>query len=145
MKHLKTYKLFENVSNSDLALDVKDMLLELEDSGYQVDISMRPSGVDMFCVEISNDRLFQWSDVKEYLTRVKNYTCENGWELTKIHLGFFNVKLVAYGSIIKIMESMNFAGCNYNYFVQYITEPEFIEKNKIHEISFIFDPIGTYK
>ncbi len=138
MKHLKSYILFENISNSDLELDVKDMLLELKDSEYQVDISMRPSGIDMFCVEISNDRLFQWSDVKEYLTRAKNYTCENGWELTKIHLGF-------YGPTIRIMENMNFSMVNgispYNYFINYITKPEFTERNKIAEISFIFDPI----
>ncbi len=47
MKYLKPYILFENVSNRDLELDVKDMLLELEDSGYQVDVDMRPQGVDM--------------------------------------------------------------------------------------------------
>ena len=134
MKHLKTYKLFENISNSDLELDVKDMLLELEDLGYYVNVDMRPQGVEMFCAEISNDNLFQWSDVKEYFTRVKNYTCENGWELTKIHLGF-------YGPFIKIIENMNFSGSNYNYFLKYITEPEFIENNKIYEIAFIFDPI----
>ena len=136
MKHLKTYKLFENISNSDLELDVKDMLLELEDLGYQVNVDMRPQGIDMFCAEISNDKLFQWSDVKEYFVRAKNYTCENGWELTKIHLGF-------YGPHIKIKEFINFG--TYNYFLHYVTEPEFIERNKIYEIAFIFDPIGTYK
>lgn len=132
MRYLKTYKLFENLSNSDLALDVKDMLLELEDSRYQVDISMRPNGVDMFCVEASRDELFQWSDVKDYFERAKNYTCENGWELTKIHLNF-------YGPHIKIKEFINFD--NYNYFVNYITKPEFVERNKIYEIAFIFDPV----
>ena len=133
MKYLKTYKIFENVSNIDLELDVKDIFLELEDSRYQVSVDMRPQGVDMFCAEVSKDELFQWSDVKEYFIRAKDYTCSNGWELTKIHLGF-------YGPFIKIMESMNFSGSNYNYFSHYITEPEFIEKNKIYEIAFIFDP-----
>ncbi len=132
MKYLKTYKLFENISSSDLELDVKDMLLELEDSRYQVNVDMRPQGVDMFCVEVSKDELFQWSDIKEYFERSKDYICENGWKLTKIHLSF-------YGPHIKIKEFINFG--NYNYFLNYITEPEFIEKNKIYEVAFIFDPI----
>ena len=62
MKHLKPYRIFENVSNTDLKLDVEDMLLELEDLRYQVNVDMRPQGVDMFCVEISNDNLFHWSE-----------------------------------------------------------------------------------
>ena len=81
---------------------------------------------------ISNDKLFHWSDVKEYLTRAKDYTCQNGWGLTTIHLGFYRPH-------IKIMEVMNFSGSDYNYFLKYITKPEFIDDNKICEISFIFD------
>ncbi len=135
MKYLKTYKLFENVSNSDLELDVKDMLLELRDSGYQVDVDMRPQGVDMFCVEVSNDdNLFQWSDVREYFERTKDYICSNGWELTKINLSFC-------GPTIKIVEFMNFSGSNYSYFIYYITKPEFVKNNEIYDIAFIFDPV----
>lgn len=134
MKYLKKYKLFEMVTSSDLELEVKDIFLELKDSGYQVDVSMRPSGVSMFCFEASNDELFNWSDVSECFERAKDFTCENGWELTKIHLSF-------YGPTIKIIETMSFSGSRYNYFIDYITKPEFIEGNKIHEISFIFDPV----
>ena len=80
MKHLQSYKLFEAISNTDLELDVRDMFLELEDDdGYYVGISMRPSGVDMFCVEASRDDLFQWSDVKDYFERAYDYIVENGW------------------------------------------------------------------
>ena len=120
--------------NLDLFDDCKDMFLELQDSGYEVNVDMRPQGVDMFCVEVSNDRLFQWIDVKENFTRAKNYLYENGWELTKIHLGF-------YGPTVRILETMNFSAAAYNYFIHYITEPEFIQNNKIYEIAFIFDPV----
>ena len=35
MKHLKSYKVFESISNKDLELDVRDMFLELEEEdGY---------------------------------------------------------------------------------------------------------------
>jgi hypothetical protein len=133
MKHLKSYILFENVSNQDLELDVKDMLLELEDSGYQVDISMRPSGIDMFCVEVSNDNLFQWSDVREYFERAKDYICSNDWEITNIHIHFYG----PYSS--KIKEFMSLGG--YNKFIDYVDNEEFINNNKIEGLSFIFDPV----
>jgi hypothetical protein len=134
MKYLKTYKTYEMVTSSDLESDVKDMFLELEDLGYQVNVDLRPQGVEMFCFEASNDRLFQWSDVREYFERGKVYTCQSGFELTKIHIGF-------YGPQIKIMETMNFFGNRYEHFLNYVTKPEFIERNKIYEIAFIFDPV----
>jgi hypothetical protein len=120
--------------NLDLFDDCRDMFLELQDSGYVVNVDMRPEGFDRFCLKVSNDRLFQWVDVKEDFTRAKKYLYENGWELTKINLHF-------YGPYARIKEFMNFSGSTYNYFIHYITEPEFIQKNKIYEIAFIFDPI----
>ena len=111
MKHIKTYKIFEAISSTYLELDVRDMFLELEeDYGYCVDISMRPSGVDMFCVEASRDELFQWSDVKEYFERSKEYVCENGWSLTKVVVCYypqsaFNDKVKVLNKHFKIMRS----------------------------------------
>jgi 4a-hydroxytetrahydrobiopterin dehydratase len=129
MKHLKSYKVFESISNKDLELDVRDMFLELEEEdGYYVGISMRPSGVDMFCVEAYNDDLFQWSDVKDYFERSHDYIVQNGWDLTKVITSFYPDR----------MKTEKFS--TLNDFRDFVTDPNFIENNMIYEIAFIFDP-----
>ena len=138
MKHLKPYKLFESISNTDLELDVRDMFLELEeDYGYDVSVSMRPSGVDMFCVEASRDDLFQWSDVKDYFERSKDYVCENDWVLTKTVLCYYPQG--DYNGSYRI-KTKEFSGSNWNYFREFVTDSTFIENNMINEIALIFDP-----
>ena len=142
MKHIKTYKIFEAISSTYLELDVRDMFLELEeDYGYCVDISMRPSGVDMFCVEASRDELFQWSDVKEYFERSKEYVCENGWSLTKVVVCYYPQS--AFNDKVKVLnriKTKEFSGSNWNGFIEFITDTTFIENNMINEIALIFDP-----
>jgi 4a-hydroxytetrahydrobiopterin dehydratase len=138
MKHLQSYKLFESISNKDLELDVRDMFLELEeDDGYYVGISMRPSGVDMFCIEASRDDLFQWSDVKDYFERAHDYIVENGWNLTKSVLCYYPQG--DYNGSYRI-KTKEFSGYNWNGFIEFITDPTFIENNMINEIALIFDP-----
>ena len=149
MKHLKSYKLFESISNTDLELDVKDIFLELEEDGYYVGISMlqtrRPGGVDMFCTEASRDDLFQWSDVKDYFERAKEYVCDNDWVLTKVILNYYPQALlssldsnVAVPAINGRLQ--NFPGSDWEKFRQFVTDPKFIEDNMIYEIALIFDP-----
>ena len=138
MKYLIKYKTFERISNVDLELDVRDMFLELEeDYGYQIEVSMRPSGVSMFCVGASNDDLFQWSDVKDYFERAKEYVCENGWSLTKAVLCYYPQG--EYNGSYRI-KTKEFSGSNWNYFREFITDSSFIENNMINEIALIFDP-----
>ena len=138
MKYLIKYKTFERISNVDLELDVRDMFLELEeDYGYQIEVSMRPSGVSMFCVGASNDDLFQWSDVKDYFERAKEYVCENGWTLTKSVLCYYPQG--EYNGSYRI-KTKEFSGSNWNYFREFITDSSFIENNMINEIALIFDP-----
>ena len=138
MKHLQPYKLFEDISNTDLELDVRDMFLELEeDYGYSVGVNMRPSGVNMFCVEASRDELFQWSDVKDYFERAKEYVCENGWSLTKVVVCYYPQG--DYNGSYRI-KTKEFSGSNWNYFREFITDSSFIENNMINEIVLIFDP-----
>ena len=138
MKHLQSYKLFESISNKDLELDVRDMFLELEeDDGYYVDISMRPQGVDMFCIDVSRDDLFQWSDVKDYFERAHDYILENGWDLTKSVLCYYPQG--DYNGSYRI-KTKEFSGYNWNGFIEFITDSTFIENNMINEIALIFDP-----
>ena len=137
MKHLKSYKVFESISNSELELDVRDMFLELgEDDGYFVGISMRPSGVDMFCVEASRDDLFQWSDVKDYFERAHDYIVENGWDLTKVTLNYYP-QIITKGLDSQVV---NFPGSDWEKFRKFVSDPKFIEDNMIYEIALIFDP-----
>jgi len=138
MKHLKSYKVFESISNSELELDVRDMFLELEeDYGYQIEISMRPSGVSMFCVGAGRDELFQWSDVKDYFERAKEYVCENSWTLTKVVVCYYPQGPYNGSYSIKTKE---FSGYNWNGFIEFVTDSTFIENNMINEIALIFDP-----
>ena len=138
MKYLIKYKTFERLSNADLELDVRDMFLELEeDYGYQIEVSMRPSGVSMFCVGASNDDLFQWSDVKDYFERAKEYVCENGWSLTKTVLCYYPQG--DYNGSYRI-KTKEFSGYNWNGFIEFVTDSSFIENNMINEIALIFDP-----
>jgi hypothetical protein len=147
MKHLKSYKVFESISGANLELDVRDMFLELEeDYGYQVDISMHKykklvsglgAGVNKFCIEASNDDLFQWSDVKDYFERAKEYIEDNNWSLTKSVLCYYPQGDYSGSYRIKTKE---FSGHNWNGFIEFITDPSFIENNMINEIALIFDP-----
>jgi 4a-hydroxytetrahydrobiopterin dehydratase len=144
MKHLKSYKVFESISNSELELDVRDMFLELEEEdGYYVGISMRPSGIDMFCVEATRDDLFQWSDVKDYFERAHDYIVENGWDLTKVITSFYTQntfrKTFEPGDQTEIgMKTEKFL--TFNDFRDFVNNSDFIENNMIYEIAFIFDP-----
>jgi hypothetical protein len=138
MKYLIKYKTFERLSNTDLELDVRDMFLELEeDYGYQVEVSMRPSGVSMFCVGAGRDDLFQWSDVKDYFERAKEHIEDNDWTLTKSVLCYYPQG--DYNGSYRI-KTKEFSGSNWNYFREFITDSSFIENNMINEIALIFDP-----
>jgi hypothetical protein len=137
MKHLKSYKVFESISNSELELDVRDMFLELQDSGYQIEVSMRPSGVSMFCVGAGRDELFQWSDVKDYFERAKEYVCDNSWALTKVVVCYYPQGPYNGSYSIKTKE---FSGYNWNGFIEFVTDYTFIENNMINEVALIFDP-----
>ena len=138
MKYLIKYKTFERLSNTDLELDVRDMFLELEeDYGYQIEVSMRPSGVSMFCVGAGRDELFQWSDVKDYFERAKEHIEDNGWVLTKTVLCHYPQG--EYNGSYRI-KTKEFSGYNWNGFIEFVTDSSFIENNMINEIALIFDP-----
>ena len=84
MKHLKTYKIFDN-SNSDLLSVAKDTFLELEDEGYNVirkiHTSMFPGGSNMFIIEVNKNKTFRWYDVNYYFDIMDEYIRENNSDL----------------------------------------------------------------
>jgi len=126
MKYLKKYKLFESLEQ-----DVEDVFLELKDDGYEVDVDIRPQGLEMVSIDVSRDRLFNWSDVKDYFERSLDVISDN-WRLGKIVLNY-------YPQTSRHHMSQNFSGSGWNYFRQFVSSPEFVQNNMIYEIAFIFD------
>ena len=79
MKYLKKYKLFESLFNEDVITELDDILLELKDLGYFVDITeMKGSGVfitskiRVFIGGIAGSN-FVYDDVKEVFERMTDY------------------------------------------------------------------------
>jgi 4a-hydroxytetrahydrobiopterin dehydratase len=125
MKYLKKYKLFES-----LEVDVEDIFIELKDDGYDVEVDIRPQGLEMVTIDVSRDKLFNWSDVKDYFERALDAIDDN-WKLSKIVLNYYPHR--------RRMIGQHFSGSNYNYFRQFVSNPEFVERNMIFEIAFVFD------
>ena len=69
MKHLK------NIKEIEIVNDIRDILLELIDTGkYHIffDDSMKPSIYHCLIRKRGND-IIEWDDIKEYVYRIKNY------------------------------------------------------------------------
>lgn len=126
MKHLKKYKLFESLEG-----DVEDIFIELKDDGYSVEVDIRPQGLEMVSIDVSRDKLFNWSDVKDYFERCLDAIGDT-WKLSKI-------VLIYYPQSRGVMNSQKFSGSNWNYFRQFVSNHEFVQNNMIYEIAFILD------
>lgn len=134
-------KINESLSHNDLTLDVKDIFLELRDQGYEVDVDMRPQGVDMFSVSVSNDKLFDWKDVKEEFLRSKQMILDNHFSLQKVivtyyPLGAFN------GSGVRVLNRMRtekFEGSTFSAFTHLVGDTIVEKGGKLYEIAFIFN------
>jgi len=93
MKHLKPYKLFETIGYSELTddiwNDISDILLELEDDGYQIHKDYHD------CIKVSNKLCedvitvsilhnisyeFNYSSIEEVVRRLIDYMSQNGWQ-----------------------------------------------------------------
>lgn len=79
MRHLKTYKIFESTE-----LDLREILLELQDMGYRIEhnddvllaVTGEPSNVKAILVGdtgTNNTISLPWSELKEYALRIKDY------------------------------------------------------------------------
>lgn len=94
MKHLKTYKLFENIDT--IINDLKDILLELQDENFNIRIASiehhaRKNALDItiskdggnfdFWTESNIGELtpFKFIEVKEDLIRLLEYAKSEGW------------------------------------------------------------------
>lgn len=76
MKHLKTYKLFEDILSDFRIGDVEDILLELQHEGFTFQIKTPSMRQDMWQIIISKgdmSRRFVLSDIQDTLSRLHNY------------------------------------------------------------------------
>ena len=90
MKYLKTYQLFESSENDEVEQYLKDIFLELEDEGFDVDIEGRwlrtydteeHTGYE---VKIKRNKTFLLEDVYELILTCKSYLKETGFFITEI-------------------------------------------------------------
>ena len=94
MKHIKTYKVFENIDT--IINDLKDILLELKDENFNIRIASieHHAGKNALDITISKDggnfdfwternigklTPFKFIEVKEYLIRLLEYAKSEGW------------------------------------------------------------------
>lgn len=74
MRHLISYKLYEDkFGDNDLESDVKDMMLflQIEDSGYEIHVDMKPQGLNVFYVEVINSNYSNGKMLKNTLQEQK--------------------------------------------------------------------------
>lgn len=98
MKYLKT---FESLNEESLILDLKDMALELNDSGFNIAVYNDPiANTGNILVKIVHSKNFTMSSsVKEFIFRITDYMKENGYKFES-HSNFGKLHLVEDGRII---------------------------------------------
>lgn len=95
MKHLKTYKIFESGPFVKIDTEIKDYLkdifLDLEDEGFDVDIEgryLRTYNTEEhtgYVVKIKRGKTFLLTDVYEYILTCKSYLKEMGFFITEVN------------------------------------------------------------
>lgn len=137
----------ESKSNSEIVLDIKDILADLKDDGYHTDVSMNPGGVSMLSVEVykSVEKLFNWSEIDDNFDVVKGYVEENSnWSLTNVYISYFKIN----SEMDKILTGREHNWTSkmftkkfksYDKFLSFVKSTEFTDKHKLSEVSLIFD------
>ena len=81
--------LTESVSDNIIE-DCKDILLELSDVGFKVEVRYSKPDlhiiypqIDYILVKINNNKNFTYKDIKEYIERLKDYLGSDGWIVDK--------------------------------------------------------------
>jgi len=87
MKYLKEYKIFESDFKFDgesLMEDIKDLLIDLEDQGFEVYIEYYGKIQIKICKEVksrsTNEDLFNYRDIEYYIDRVVSFLKDYGYE-----------------------------------------------------------------
>jgi hypothetical protein len=98
MKHLKT---FESLYELPVILDLKDMSLDLTDSGWNIEIFKDETQTsDNVRVTITNKGNFTMTnELKDFLFRMIGYMKDNGYEFTT-HSNFGRLHFIDDGRVI---------------------------------------------
>ena len=129
MKYLKKYQIFESIDKDT----IKEILLELEDNGFSIEISdkfkigeneLDPSlssygnfynekrvgkiSKDFICIKIRKNK-FEWDEVEYYIKNLIDFL-ENYSEIT---YKYYAISLYTYHKGGKYMEKLTDAFCNY--------------------------------
>lgn len=97
MKYLKGYKIFESSNDKELLEDIKDLLVDLEDQGFYVNVFKRrvdySTTSEDILVSIYKEKrpdpnislytlgIFEYSDVEYYVNRLINFMEKNNYIL----------------------------------------------------------------
>lgn len=79
MKFIKSYKVFESIKNN-IFEDIKDILIELEGDGSigtTINVRENRKYVGFFLKDHLNYDGFSFSEISDYVFRLKDYLCEN--------------------------------------------------------------------
>jgi len=98
MRYLKT---FESLNEESILLDLKDMALELNDLGFNIDVyNDTIANTGNILVKIVHSRNFTMGPLlKEFIFRITDYMKENGYKFES-HSNFGRLHLVEDGRII---------------------------------------------
>jgi hypothetical protein len=98
MKHIKTYKLFESLSPSmeNIVSTIKDILLELDDDGYNTSVRARePFSPKPITVEVGKSfNVIEYDrEVKEVMSRVTEFLSKENYTLTKHNIKYTDLHI----------------------------------------------------
>lgn len=89
MRYLKSYKIFESSDESEQWL--KDIFLELEDEGYNINIKNSKGNFhssaamcSTYDVTISREKSFKLSDIFEIILTAESYMKDDGWYVNRV-------------------------------------------------------------
>lgn len=101
MKRIKNFKIFESREQlKSIVEECQDILLELNDEGFKVNVSFGESPLSWILVEISRRENFSANDIYNTIERIKDYLGNLGF---KIYRGQSNYPLITSKSMIDPM------------------------------------------
>jgi hypothetical protein len=154
MKWLKTYKVFE--SQSGITDDVNEIMLELEDKGYKIEITYWINGnrgllrsdelgkylnVEVEKIEPSGNFItkdgFNWEDTKPYFDRLRTFLEHHSDVKYKINTMLFSH--VPRFSVFSKSESTDRYQTSFDYIDVKYLEEGFTEANTLTSVSYFFE------
>ena len=128
MKHIKWFR--ENYPiKVELESDLRDIFLELQDSGYITEVDVYPQGVNLITIHVykSTANLFPWSDVGDYFERALEYL--SGWGISTYKITI----LYYWEQVLGVRQRQSFK--TVEEFQKFMTE-KFLSENKFQAITF---------